>query len=309
MVLNEISGALIHAPNDTAIFVGGNKIHALVIDRGAFDCQLAESAESAGAVIRCRRRVSGIRLKNDVVQVFGPERLEADYVIGADGAKSLIARCINATPPRNYIHALQTIIPTPADINSVEVFVGTNIAPGFFAWKIPEETGIRVGVGVTAGHNIRQYFNTLLNHLHIKPGVTVAGTIPIGMRMPLQRERVALLGDAAGQVKPTSGGGLYPGLMGAHLLAIALEKSADELTALDYQKTYLKIMGKGLRQGMLIYNQFAKMDNTKINQIFAAIDDNIIETINMYGDLDYPTMAAKALVKRHIGLLRFLLPY
>lgn len=309
VVHNEISGARIHAPDDTTIFIGGNKTHALVIDREAFDRKLAEKAENAGATIRCKCRVNDIFKRDDKVIITGTERISGKYVIGADGARSLIARCMNIAPPKKYIHTLQTIAAPPSDPDTVEIFIGSDVAPGFFAWIIPEGTEAKIGLGVAAGHNIRQYFDRFLKRMKIKSKVTTAGIIPFGLRTPLQQGNVALVGDAAGQVKPTSGGGLYPGLTGACILAKSLSETLEGTKPLNYERSYLKAMAKELRRGMFIYNRFAKMGDDKINQVFAAANDAIIKTVNTYGDIDRPDIVAMAMLKRHPHILRFLLPF
>ena len=309
VVQNEISGAHIHAPDDTMIYIGGNKTHALVIDRESFDRKLAEKAENAGATIRCKCKVTDMFKRDDEVIVTGTEQIKAKYVIGADGARSIIARCLNVSPPKKYVHTLQTIGPAPSDSETVKIFIGSDIAPGFFAWIIPVDKEAKIGLGVAAGYNVRKYFDAFLKRMNIKSKCATAGIIPFGLRTPLQQGNVALVGDAAGQVKPTSGGGLYPGLTGACILAKSLSDALEGTKPLIYEHLYLKAMGKELWRGMFMHNRFSRMRDDKMNQVFATVDNAIIKTINTYGDIDRPDIVAMAMLKRHPYLLRFLLPF
>ena len=309
VVQNEISGARIHAPNDTTIYLGGNKIHALVVDRESFDQKLAEKAENAGATIQCKCKVIDILKRDDEVVVIGTERIKGRYVIGADGARSIIARCLNVSPPKKYVHTLQTIGPAPSDSDTVDIYIGSDVAPGFFAWIIPVNEEAKIGLGVAAEYNVRQYFDVFLKRMNIKSKRATGGIIPLGLRTPLQQGNIALVGDAAGQVKPTSGGGLYPGLTGACMLAKSLSDALEGKKPFNYEPLYLKKMGSELRRGMFMHNRFSRMGDTKMNQIFAAADDAIIKTINTYGDIDRPDIVGMAILKRHPYLLRFLLPF
>lgn len=308
-VVNDISGARVHAPNGTVVHIGGNKTHALVIDRAAFDAHVAEAAEAAGTVYRCSWRVKAIYLKGGKGVVKGRETLHADFLVGADGAHSVAARSCGAGGPKKFVYALQTVVPFQAHEDTVEVFMGNQVAPGFFAWVVPEGRRARIGVGVAAGHNVRHYFTRLMRRLGVTPGQTTAGIIPMGLRRPLAWPGLALVGDAAGQVKPTSGGGLYPGLVGARTLADSFARSQEHGAPLDYEKEYLRGVGKELKRGLFMHNRFARLDDDKMNRICAAIDDRIIATINDYGDIDHPSRAAKALLKQHPSLVRFLLPF
>ncbi|MDD3492182.1 MAG: NAD(P)/FAD-dependent oxidoreductase [Candidatus Thermoplasmatota archaeon] len=308
-VVNAISGARVHAPDGTVIHIGGNKTHALVIDRAAFDAQLADMAEAAGTVYRCSWRATAIHLDGKKRTVKGRETLHADFLVGADGAHSLAARMCGAGEPKKLVCALQTVARFNTDENTVEVFMGNHVAPGFFAWVVPEGRMARIGLGVAAGHSVRHYFDKLVRRLGVTPGRVTAGLIPLGLRTPLARRGMALVGDAAGQVKPTSGGGLYPGLAGADLLASCLAAAPNDDGLLSYEKEYQRAMGKELKRGLFMHNRFAKLDDDKMNRIFAAIDDGVVATINDYGDIDHPSLAARALLKGHPSLVRFLLPF
>ena len=121
-----------------------------------------------------------------------------------------------------------------------------------------------------------------------------------------------LVGDAAAQVKPTSGGGIYPGLICATHCANtaieALEKNDFSPSFLKkYQKNWEKEIGFELKIGMKFRKIFKNLSDKQFNNIVEKFQDpKIIETINKYGDIDYPSKLLKPLLKKTPFLIRLL---
>ncbi|MEA2054883.1 MAG: NAD(P)/FAD-dependent oxidoreductase [Candidatus Thermoplasmatota archaeon] len=313
VVVNKIKGADVYSPGKKEIRIGGNKIHALVIDREKFDKEMAEMAIAEGAEYRCRWKASDAYIKNGEIIVKGKEEVKCKYLVGADGARSDVAKWFNFPEPKEYIYAMQATVPYKMQNESVKVFFGNNVAPGFFAWVIPEEKKARIGLGVRKGYKLKKYFFKFLEMVEIgktREGEINAGIIPVGLRNTFSSENVSLVGDAAAQVKATSGGGLYPGLLAAKILEKAIQKFLEGNGTYQYEREYMKDFGKELKKSMAMRKFFLRADDKKIDAIFDSLNDDVIRTINEYGDIDYPSIAAKELIKRHPKLLKFLfLPF
>ncbi|MCD6222762.1 MAG: NAD(P)/FAD-dependent oxidoreductase [Thermoplasmata archaeon] len=283
-IVNEIKGAIAVFPDGKEIVIGGDRTHAFVIDRRAFDSSLAEKAMAEGA-----EYVLGKKVKKTVAKKFFEiEGIKARRLIGADGPKSLVARQFNMGEI-GFFNAIQGYGKYEMDGEFVKIFLSNEIAPGFFAWIIPADKA-RIGLA-TLNKNVRKYFNAFLKKLNVSTNEITAGLIPFGLRK-FARERVALVGDAAGQTKATSGGGLYAGMKAAMMLA----EHADNF--LEYERDYMKSIGKELKRCIFMRKILNRMGDKGLNSIANIVEENI-DLINKYGDIDYPSIVAKEIAKKH----------
>jgi len=280
-IVNEIKGATIIFPNGKEIVIGGDKTHAFVIDRQIFDSGLAEKAMAEGAEYLFQKKVKKIARH----EYFKVEEIKARYVIGADGPNSMVASQFNMGKIK-FFNAIQGY-GKRIDDEFVKVYISNEIAPGFFAWIVPaDET--RIGLATTK-RGIRKYFYIFLKKVGMDAKKIIAALIPFGMRR-LQKDGIALVGDAAGQVKATSGGGIYAALTAANILASCGENFEK------YEKEFMKGFGKEIKRTIAmrkIVNSF----NDKIWNKMAGIVEKNIDLINKYGDIDYPSIVVKEIMK------------
>ena len=121
-----------------------------------------------------------------------------------------------------------------------------------------------------------------------------------------------LVGDAAAQVKPTSGGGIYPGLLCAHYCSSvaldALELNDFSSRVLNkYHKLWSKEIGKELSLGMKFRTIFKNFNDEKLDRYIKKLNNKkTIDAINKYGDIDYPSKLAFPLLKTSPSLLKLL---
>jgi flavin-dependent dehydrogenase len=138
----------------------------------------------------------------------------------------------------------------------------------------------------------------------------MGGIIPIGLLSKFYKPHVMLVGDAAAQVKPTSGGGLYPGLMCAdYCSTIAIESIKNNNFNKNQLKKYQKLVQKNisseLDKGMRFRNIFLKLDDNILDIYIKKLQKNkIIDTISKYGDIDYPSKLVPKLIKKSPSLLK-----
>ncbi len=264
-VLNEIKGARIFWGN-TELLVERNKTQAYVIDRFLFQKNLFEMAESNGARI-----------------IFGTpwKKEKEDIIIGADGAYSSVARFLGIK--RRYIYTIEGKGTLNTESEYVQVHLGS-FAPGFFAWVIPEdEKTVRIGLGATKG-NLLEHFNIFIKHL----GAELVGNprkwaIPVydGKKATYEKNGTifALVGDAAAQVKATSGGGIIFGLLCAKELARAI----NEGNIKAYETYWRSKYGKILRNHLIIRNIINRMNEP----CFRALKSLGIKWfLEQFGDMD-----------------------
>ncbi|MFH1101753.1 MAG: NAD(P)/FAD-dependent oxidoreductase [Methanobacteriota archaeon] len=329
-IQNKIFGATIHAPSGKTLTLGGNQIHAAVIDRPKFDATIVNHAKKEEVDILLETKLVATRrtLKNITVQTQHHTQTltnTCDLLIGADGARSTVRNLFQFPQPREMLQGIGADITDLAiDPKQVHIFVGAHIAPGFFAWIIPTNpkgTTARAGVCTThpSSHPTKYYFTQLFTHpasahlLHKSHVLSyTAGMIPLGPLKKTTDTHVMIVGDAAAQVKPTSGGGLYTGLLCAHHCAdVALEalqhKQFTQKTLKKYHSLWTADIGKELQLGMRFRRIFTRLSDTRLNQYITKFDNpKIIDVINTYGDIDYPSKLVIPLLKTMPSLLCFL---
>ncbi len=215
-VIRPIRGADIHVGR-TTLSVRRDGPVGYVCDRAAMDYTLAANAEAEGARVRYNDRVKGSFL--------------ADNIIGADGPLSSVARHFRFPRIGTYATTLQSLVDYHAEEpDIVEVFLSNSMFPGFFGWIIPhDEDTAEFGVGVELPKRAHEAWKAILRMRGVEGAPQPKGAvIPLALRpktsLRTGRRRVLLAGDAAGQVKATTGGGV---IFGGNCAAIAGKNAED----------------------------------------------------------------------------------
>ncbi|HYS71802.1 MAG TPA: NAD(P)/FAD-dependent oxidoreductase, partial [Thermoplasmata archaeon] len=200
----------------------------------------------------------------------------------------------------------------------VKLFVGNRVAPGFFGWIIPsgEDTG-RVGLCVKEG-NAFAYLERMLRDgplaafvKRAQPLLYIAGGIPLGFPRRTFAERVMIVGDAACQVKGTSGGGIYSGLRCA---AHCAETALDALETNDfsprvmrrYHRAWSRTVGKELRKDLAIFESFVTLSDAQFEELFDLFDNPaLLRLIEDHGDIDFPSKLGWRMLREEPRLLKY----
>ena len=324
-VIQEMRGARVWGPHDSYLEFEAPETKALVIDRPGLDRSIAERAEKAGAEIWTSTRYTrGWRENGGMVAELqgldGPRQVRARLLIGADGPASRVARAAGLHNKREVMAAFGGDISGYAARDGyVDLFVGSELAPRFFGWAIPTgpDTGRRGGA-TTLPHRPRKFFRNyfregapskVLNGAKLT--ARVSGLIPFGLREPAFADHVLLTGDAAGLAKPTSGGGIYTGLVSADAAAetaiAALE--AGDLSAgrlASYQQKLRDRIAGELQLGARLRRAFLALDDVQLAEIIGMLGDPaVLAAIQRAGDLDYASRAAFAVLKAQPKLVKF----
>lgn len=323
IVLRAIRGGFIYAPDGFRMEIEAPEPRAYVLDRVAFDRELAQGALRAGAELWTGAQAIELRIhRTDPARALelhvrhGAEHLTltARLLIGADGARGRVARWAGLGGPRELIYTLQAEVayhPRPEHDGYIEVFLGERIAPGFFAWAVPAGAGrARIGLGTPDRRTLRSCFAKLLERFGNPPILGVhGGAIPLGPPVRTIAEagagHILLVGDAAAQVKPTSGGGLYTGLVCAKLAgevaaeAIEKEGGLSWESLQEYERRWRAAIGRELELGLLARRVFTSLDDATLSGLIRGLaHPEILAIIEQYGDIDYPSRLLKELLKR-----------
>jgi digeranylgeranylglycerophospholipid reductase len=329
MVRTAVRGASVFGPGLGSITFRAPEPRAYVIDRAGLDIHLADRAARAGATfltgVRFDRRISSSP-EGEVLEAHredgSPLEIRARLVVGADGVASAVARAYRLRRPVEILPAFEAEIPaSPGAPDVVEVYLGRSFAPGLFGWWIPDGAGgARVGIAADAdGTSARAYFGRLLEFLRrrfsqdLGPATAyLASGIPIGDVPSTHGNSVLLVGDAAAQVKPLSGGGIYTGMrcaeIAASVAADALERrdvSARALAA--YDRAWRAELGEEFRRALFLRRVFTRLDDRELDALVAALRASGAQgTIVAFGDIDFPTHVARQLLREDPSLVRLL---
>ncbi|MGP8336929.1 MAG: geranylgeranyl reductase family protein [Methanosarcinaceae archaeon] len=316
-VINSVRGAHIYSPNGNCLLIDGGKTKAYVISRKIFDRKLVTMAVDAGVDILIKTRAVGLnknkgRQELSVLQDGVLKTITANVIIGADGVRSNVARMAGLGQVRMVLSGIQIeAIYSSNNTDFVELIMGSQ-APGFFAWTVPlNEKVSRIGLAVPTGNKLHavQYLNCLLNSGQIVSkryggGILdlVYGGIPLGPLEKTVAGGVLIAGDAAGQVKPTSGGGIYTGVACAKIAGevaalAAIEEDASEYRLNEYEKKWRAKLGRELSIGMKIHKFMGGLSDDELNELLGSINTPaILDLITEYGDMDHPSILIKKLL-------------
>jgi len=274
-VLNEVKGAEFFS--DSQEFKIEKKIsQALVLDRLELQKELVKEAEDRGCRIRYRKAWSGQK---------------DDFIIGADGALSAVAKSMGVR--HSYILAYQVKAQLKKKINPdfVQLYFG-DFAPGFFGWLIPfDERNVEIGIGLSRG-NPKPNFDAFSKRFQIRRTKSIqSALIPVfDPKQVTVYGNKALVGDAAGQVKATTGGGIIFGCKCAEILAEAVERQDITYYESEWRRQYGRDLGIHLKLRRFL-------DKIDYNELFLKMGENRVdELIEEYGDMDHPGGLVKRLL-------------
>jgi geranylgeranyl reductase family protein len=274
--INKIKKGKFFSPNGN-FFVLKSKKPAYVIDRKKLDCYLATKAKKAGVRISLNESfLNFLNKRNSIIVKTIRRRYETKILIGADGANSLVAKRAGIKQPSKIFVGIQTTAKGDFDSNAVELWFGS-IAPKFFAWVIPENEKY-ARIGLASEKNSRKNFEIFMKRRIgkiYKPNVF--GIIRTGLIKESVAERIMLVGDAACQVKPFSGGGIIYSLITSKICADAtikaLENNKFDKTFLrkNYDLVWKEKLEHAIKKG-LFYRKFLNLFSDKgLNLLFSLI--------------------------------------
>jgi len=327
VVQNKIKGANIHSPSGHVLTIGGNKVHAYVIDRIKFDQEIINNAIKRNVEVFLDNKIISAQKQNNNIDLTTSQKsnFKCKLLIGADGPHSKIRDIFAFPRPVELLRGMGAEINgTNLNPDFVEIFVGNQVAPGFFAWIIPtnkEGSSARIGLCVSSNARFppKVYFSNLFKNKYSskfleKTEITkyIGGIVPIGVLKKTFDSNVMLVGDSAAQVKPTSGGGIYPGLLcGMHCADTAvdsLDKNNFSASILKkYQKRWSADLGTDLNMGMKFRRIYKNLTDAQMDKYILKFQNpKIVDVISEYGDIDHPTKLVKPLLKKAPTLLRLI---
>jgi geranylgeranyl reductase family protein len=230
-----------------------------VIDRVGLDRHLADLARSAGAELREHHTVTGVCEKPDCVEVTvrGPAEtttVTARMVAGCDGPRSRVRSELGLGEPTELLHGVLGFDETPDDAAYVDVHL---TPPRFFAWRIPRgSAGTEFGLAAPPGDDVGDRFEQFCASYGVTIDRRCSGAIPIGPPESVTSRRGFLIGDAAAQTKPFTGGGILYGMTSADHAADAIDPDWPPTLA-DYERAWRDDLERELWLGHVIRRAYS----------------------------------------------------
>jgi digeranylgeranylglycerophospholipid reductase len=309
-VCNEIKGADVYAPDGTRGHLEGGYAEGFILERKIFDKQLAIDSAKAGTDIMVKTTVKNLIRKNGkicgvVAEHMGSAiEIKADLIIAADGIESKVAKMAGLNThqtPRSLCSCAQyEMVGVECDPNYLQFYFGKKIAPGGYVWIFPKGDGIaNVGVGVRSdtqtAYSFLKKFTSTMNATPVELNM---GGVPVyGPVKKTYADGLMVVGDAAGQVEPFTGGGIH---VTAHCARIAGEVAAKAIEngntfgnfLKQYEKQWRKEVGHDLKQSLKYRKIMDQLTDEEMNILAKFLKEQDLESISKMSMLgfvrDYP---------------------
>ncbi len=305
-----IRGVVLVAPNGREVVLEEDGARGLVLDRKRFDFDLAAMAVEQGAEVQTKAYVFGLLRENGrttgvrVKQVGRVRDVRAKIVIGADGVESRIGRFAGLHTALK-LKDLESCVQVTAgnlrlDANYAQLYLGSEVAPGGYAWVFPKsETTANIGIGIL-GKFARQrsalrYLEAFLARRF--PGAailtTVAGGVPVAATLSrIVADGLMLVGDAAHQVNPLTGGGIVPAMRAG---AIAGQVAAEAFQHGDVSASFLSRYADRWQKELGAHHQ--RMDRIK-EGVLRLRDEDFNRLAEVSAELEPEQRTLAAILKR-----------
>ncbi len=303
-ITNTLRGARIHAGKREMTIRAGGDI-AYVLDRIKLNEICRDEAEAAGAKVVTGKKIDGQAL----------DQLHADNImVGADGAVSTVARHFAMGGMGKHVLTYKAEYDVGGLDDMVDLFFGRDISPNFFAWFCPNTKDVlEVGIGVDPAYgNAKRAFDNFIKREEVKSVIGnakmldgAACIIPMSLRRKIvdNAGEVLLVGDAAGQVKPSTGGGIIFGGNAAMLAADAINnhiRDGDSLEA--YDKAFRKGFLMDLKMHSIVNKLYSGLGTRGVESALGVMGMLGMDSfLGKHGDMDRPTLILKRLFLRERG--------
>ena len=282
-----MESAEIKSPNGKSFTINSKKQKVIEISRRELDKQIAFQAQKNGTEIKVR--TSFQEITNTGIRT-NEENIDCKIFVDARGVSSLIHKdrtgILSSAQYEIYANWIKK--------GKIEVIFDQEKYPGFFAWVIPSDEG-KGKVGVAGkGINVSDTLNEILKE---KGKYSTIRKIfaPIWIKGPIEKfvdGKTVIVGDAAGQAKPTTAGGIFTSGMGGVFAGQAISKflKTNEISHLqEYQKRWTERFGKEFDKQLLARKILERIDNQTINKLFESITPEITNEISEKDDFDFHT--------------------
>ena len=289
-----IEFAEIISPDGNSFRINSKKQKVVEINRRELDKQVAFQAKKNGAIIKTR---TSFQEMTDTGVRTSEGKIDCKIFVDARGVSSLIHKdrtgILSSAQYEIYADWIKK--------GEIKVIFDQEKYPGFFAWVIPSGEGKgKVGIagrGINVAETIEGFLEDKGNYSTIRKIFA-----PIWIKGPISKfveGKTIIVGDAAGQAKPTTAGGIFTSGMGGIYAGQAISKflkTGDKKELEEYQKRWNNKFGKEFGKQVMARKVLERTDNKTISRLFASITPEILEEISEKDDFDFHTSSIMKLL-------------
>ena len=302
LVLKHGRSAKVYSPSGKLINLNHKEDQAFIIDRNRLDSAIAADAVKSGADFLHNHTVKNLDALSDRVLVEYQNDIrsgfvEAKTVIIASGFNSGWFKQNKIKKELSFTIGAQ-IEAYHRDIEEIEIYIGKHVAPGFFGWLVPLDDK-RALVGLMTKNKPNKYLKDFLTLLDEQGKVSLNGDKPAYRGITLQPpertygERFIMVGDAAGQVKPLTGGGIYFGLLCADIAVKTIDRALNEddfraVKLAVYEKEWKQKLNKEMQICRFARAIYSKLNNRQLDRLIDISNTfGIVDEITASDELDF----------------------
>ncbi|GBC85433.1 Putative thiazole biosynthetic enzyme [bacterium HR11] len=325
-VLTEVQTVRFVGPNDTGFLYRHPTVLAYAVRRDRLDEALARRAAARGVVVLPGHWVqtlhvgpAGVTLEGSQGPDRAPFREQARLLVLATGVNFRFHRRLGLGRPLDFLRAAQAHVPVVRPLDCTTCYIGRTVAPGAFAWAVPIYSDT-VRAGLMAEAPIKPLFRNFLTRYGATWDLDPRRQVPVdykpiaqGWQGPMTADRVVAVGEAAGQVKTTTGGGIYYGMIGAEVaaevIAECLRRDALRRTDLAlYERRVRQVLGPEIQAGYALRKMFARLSDGQIERLLQFVQrDGILGVVQARAHFDWHLNLLKSVlqfawVRRLLGL-------
>ncbi len=274
-ILNRISVVQLISPSGQKLEYDPDEVFAYTVDRYIFDRQLLQQAKKTGVDIHLGKKITGLSKHKKYWELkSGSTVYRAKYVILATGINFRLHRYAGLSKAAKFLCGSQIELPGAHPNNQTHIYINRFFAPGSFGWVVP--AGNLVRIGLILSRNGKIWLKKMLEYLKY-PTVGIDKAIKVKPIVfgPITRsagDHIIALGEAAGQIKTTTGGGIYYGLLSSEIAVDKIEKSIKGNGDLkDYELTWRSAFASELDIGIRLRKIASRVNDTDIDKLFTFV--------------------------------------
>jgi len=312
-VLTKIDRVKLASPHNTTLSYEHPFPFAYVVDREKFDKYLSEKIQATNGEVKLETEVLDITVDKNCVEVVArrgkrTESFKAKMVLIATGINFSLHKKLGLDLPKDFLYGIQAEL-SLSNGGCTKVFIGRDVAPGAFAWQVPVGNE-RVRIGLMTEKEPRRYFEKLIEKYYpaivkdLGKELIQFKAIAQGLVSKTYGDRVLAVGEAAGQVKTTTGGGIYYGLLCSDIAIQIIKKRFEEGSfsvhaMAEYEKCWKKVLQKEIVTGYYARKLCAKLSDIQIEKLFQIVqNDGVFPLIKKEGNFDWHSELIFLLIKR-----------
>ena len=310
VIQKKMQDIVVHSPSGATVKYSPKKPLAYVVDRVSFDRELYSHAEEKGVKYKMNCLVEDLIVGNSDVQlsvnVDGQrQNIQSEMCVLATGFGSKIIEKVGLGKIDDFVQGAQ-VEASFYSLEETQIFLGRDIAPDFFAWIAPSSEG-RCKIGLISKNKAGDYLKKFLKNDFFDGKIDSLSKMKVSL-LPMNSlsksfsNRVIAVGEAAGQIKPTTFGGIYYGFLCAEIAAKTIQrafeiKKYDESVLSSYENEWKKKILNEQKMALKFHKAFSRMSDERIDSIVNLAKKNgVVSLVDTFFDFDFHSSFITALL-------------